>query len=74
MLSPSTAGTDAVLPHWSSLPVHSLLKRSIFNMGFFKPSPIQATSLPFGLSGRDIVGVAETVRHPHYVSPVSFAL
>ncbi|KAL7415002.1 P-loop containing nucleoside triphosphate hydrolase protein [Mrakia frigida] len=51
---------DALLPHWSSLPVHSLLKRSIYNLGFFKPSPIQATTLPFGLAGRDIVGVAET--------------
>jgi ATP-dependent RNA helicase DDX24/MAK5 len=51
---------ETLLPHWSKLDLHPLLKRAIFKLGFFKPSPIQSASLPAGLTGRDIVGVAET--------------
>jgi ATP-dependent RNA helicase DDX24/MAK5 len=29
-------------------------------LGFNKPTPIQAKTLPFSLSGRDVVGAAET--------------
>ena len=29
-------------------------------MGYKKPSPIQMASIPLGMSGRDVIGVAET--------------
>ncbi|KAI5920934.1 P-loop containing nucleoside triphosphate hydrolase protein [Camillea tinctor] len=44
---------------FSHLPSSALVSKNPF--GSFKaPTPIQAASWPFGLSGRDIVGVAET--------------
>lgn len=30
------------------------------SLGFNKPTPIQAKTLPFSLSGRDVIGAAET--------------
>jgi ATP-dependent RNA helicase DDX24/MAK5 len=38
-------------------------------MNFLSPTPIQAEAIPFALAGRDVVGVAETVRSlsPHLV-------
>ncbi|KAH8646623.1 P-loop containing nucleoside triphosphate hydrolase protein [Xylariales sp. PMI_506] len=41
------------------LPATSLISKNPF-ASFSAPTPIQAASWPFGLSGRDIVGVAET--------------
>ena len=29
-------------------------------MGYTKPSPIQMASIPLGMMGRDVIGVAET--------------
>jgi ATP-dependent RNA helicase DDX23/PRP28 len=36
------------------------LERAIDKVGYKKPSPIQMASIPLGLSGRDVIGVAET--------------
>ncbi|KAI0802669.1 P-loop containing nucleoside triphosphate hydrolase protein [Xylaria sp. FL0064] len=44
---------------FSQLPPSTLTAKSPF-AAFKAPTPIQAASWPFGLSGRDIVGVAET--------------
>ncbi|KAI1136299.1 DEAD-domain-containing protein [Hypoxylon sp. FL0543] len=44
---------------FSHLPPSALIARNPF-ASFKAPTPIQAASWPFGLSGRDIVGVAET--------------
>ncbi|KAI1204414.1 DEAD-domain-containing protein [Annulohypoxylon truncatum] len=44
---------------FSHLPSSSLVAKNPF-ASFKAPTPIQAASWPFGLSGRDIVGVAET--------------
>lgn len=40
--------------------VHDLLKENIIQKGFVTPSPIQDEAIPHGLSGRDIVGIANT--------------
>ncbi|KAL7623584.1 RNA-dependent ATPase [Parahypoxylon ruwenzoriense] len=44
---------------FAHLPSSALISKNPF-ASFKAPTPIQATSWPFGLSGRDIVGVAET--------------
>ncbi|EIW66497.1 hypothetical protein TREMEDRAFT_65359 [Tremella mesenterica DSM 1558] len=51
---------DTLLPQWSSIPLHPILKRSLSKLGFTKPTDIQARALPVCLAGRDVVGVAET--------------
>lgn len=53
--------SDSLLPEWKAISLHSSLKRSLLASGFVKPTDIQARSLPAGLAGRDVVGVAETV-------------
>lgn len=40
--------------------VNSLLKRNITKKGFKMPSPIQDQSIPHGLEGRDVIGIANT--------------
>ena len=53
--------TDALLPEWKGIDIHTSLKRALLGMGFVKPTEIQARAVAPGSSGRDIVGVAETV-------------
>lgn len=56
---------DSLLPEWTNIPLHSALKRALHALNLVKPTEIQARALPAGLSGKDVVGVAETVRqHP----------
>jgi ATP-dependent RNA helicase RhlE len=40
--------------------IDPLLKRNIHAKGFTAPSPIQDQSIPHGLEGRDVIGVANT--------------
>ncbi|HJQ09097.1 MAG TPA: DEAD/DEAH box helicase [Candidatus Saccharimonadales bacterium] len=40
--------------------VHPLLQRNIAAKGFEKPSPVQDQAIPFGLEGRDVIGIANT--------------
>lgn len=47
------------ITQFSHLPSTTLTSKSPFK-AFKEPTPIQAASWPFGLAGRDIVGVAET--------------
>ncbi|ORY56363.1 P-loop containing nucleoside triphosphate hydrolase protein [Pseudomassariella vexata] len=47
------------ITQFAYLPTTTLTSKSPFK-GFKEPTPIQAASWPFGLSSRDIVGVAET--------------
>ncbi|EPQ32421.1 uncharacterized protein PFL1_00617 [Pseudozyma flocculosa PF-1] len=46
---------ESLLPGWSALPLHSELKRALYNMKFEKPTEIQARSLPpaLGLQGAE---------------------
>lgn len=40
--------------------LHPLIQSNLTSMGFTSPSPIQDKTIPLGLSGKDIVGIANT--------------
>lgn len=40
--------------------VHEVLKQNIAAKGFTAPSPIQDQTIPLGLSGKDVIGIANT--------------
>ncbi|HLZ14520.1 MAG TPA: DEAD/DEAH box helicase [Candidatus Saccharimonadales bacterium] len=40
--------------------MHDLLLANIARKGFMSPSPIQDQAIPLGLSGRDVIGIANT--------------
>ncbi len=50
------------MPEWKELAISPAIKNGLFTLGFSKPTDIQAQSIPRALQGRDVVGVAETVR------------
>jgi len=53
---------EELLPGWKDQALHPLLKKSLFALGFSRPSDIQAKAVPVGIQpGKDVVGVAETV-------------
>ena len=43
---------------FEDLPISDEIKRSIAEIGFEEPSPIQAQSIPVILSGKDVIGQA----------------
>ena len=45
---------------FKELGVSEEMLRSLDDMGFETPTPIQETSIPFALEGRDILGQAQT--------------
>ena len=45
---------------FSSLNLHASLSRAIDDLGFDKPTPIQAEAIPAGLTGRDVLASAST--------------
>lgn len=51
---------DDLLPEWSSISLHPALKRSFLASSFTAPTAIQSRAIPAGITGRDVVGVAET--------------
>lgn len=40
--------------------VHPLIQQNLHRMGFERPSPIQDQTIPIGLRGQDVVGIAHT--------------
>ena len=36
------------------------IEQAVFNMGFEEPTPIQAQAIPIALSGKDMIGQAQT--------------
>lgn len=62
--SSHTASLSVVskFPGWSSITLHPALKERLHHSGFHSPTDIQANALPHALRGKDIIGVAETVR------------
>ncbi|WP_077806046.1 DEAD/DEAH box helicase [Neoasaia chiangmaiensis] len=53
--------TDSVsLPPFSELGLSEPIMRAISSMGYERPTPIQAAAIPVVLSGRDVLGVAQT--------------
>ncbi|MHB1865868.1 MAG: DEAD/DEAH box helicase, partial [Candidatus Saccharimonadales bacterium] len=53
---------DAFIPEhsFSDFNLHALLQNNLMSMGFQTPSPIQDKTIPVGLAGKDIVGIANT--------------
>ncbi len=45
---------------FEDLPISDEIKRSVTELGFEEPSPIQAQSIPVILTGRDVIGQAQT--------------
>ena len=45
---------------FSQLPISEEMQRAIADMGFTEASPIQAEAIPVALSGRDVMGMAQT--------------
>jgi ATP-dependent RNA helicase RhlE len=58
----SVVEQEAYIPthQFSDFPVHATLLQNINDKGFTTPSPIQDQSIPLGLSGKDIIGIANT--------------
>ena len=52
------------VPHventFADLSLHPLIKNNLAIMGFISPSPIQDKTIPIGLSGKDVIGIANT--------------
>jgi hypothetical protein len=64
--TPPNHSTRGLLPEWDFFELHEQLLRALHHQSFTKPTPIQSKALPPALRGRDVVGVAETVRtRPH---------
>ena len=61
---------QALLPEWHLFSLHSQLYRALHVQGFMTPTPIQSKAIPSALKGKDVVGVAQTVRRNAY-SPQS---
>ncbi|MGB7963003.1 MAG: DEAD/DEAH box helicase [Propionicimonas sp.] len=58
---PATAiETDAAEPTFAGLGLDERLLRTLHDVGYENPSPIQAATIPALLEGRDVVGLAQT--------------
>lgn len=49
-----------LLPNWHSHALHPQLLKVLYFKEFLSPTPIQSAAIPFALSDRDVVGVAQT--------------
>ena len=64
--APPDHSTRGLLPEWNIFKLHDQLLQALHHQSFTKPTPIQSKAIPPALRGRDVVGVAETVRAlPH---------
>lgn len=52
--------SDKIFHHFSDLDIPEPLSRALRKMKFIEPTPIQAQSIPSGLKGKDILGIAQT--------------
>ena len=59
---PPNHSARGLLPEWDVFELHDQLLRALHYQSFTKPTPIQSKALPPALRGRDVVGVAQTVR------------
>ena len=62
---------EHLLPAWHSFALHPQLYAAIYSQSFVNPTPIQSQTIPKALSGRDVIGVAETVSDYHFAPHVS---
>ncbi len=59
-VSYDTDPTLTTSPSFASLALHPSLQRGLKELGFARPTPIQADAIPHGLEGRDILACAMT--------------
>lgn len=52
--------TSDKLPTFESLALHPSLLKGIHDLGYLRPTPIQAEAIPAILEGRDVIGCAQT--------------
>ena len=64
---------ENLLPAWHSFALHPHLYAAIYSQNFVSPTPIQSQAIPRAQSGRDVIGVAETVSVNHFL-PCIFLL
>ncbi|KAK7248883.1 hypothetical protein SO694_00042229 [Aureococcus anophagefferens] len=59
---PAAAEDDELTgkPAWSALGLHAALVDAVGELGWAKPTRIQKAAIPVALSGRDVIGLAET--------------
>jgi ATP-dependent RNA helicase RhlE len=50
----------ATTHQFSDFPVAEIIKTNLKNKGFVTPSPIQDQTVPLGLMGKDVIGIANT--------------
>jgi len=60
-----------LLPEWHIFSLHPKIMMALHDKGFFTPTPIQSTTLPVALTGRDVIGVAQTVRHLNWTTEIA---
>src|SRR6476620_10914770 len=49
-----------ILTKFSDFGLSQEIEKAISNMGFEEPSPIQAQAIPLALTGKDLIGQAQT--------------
>jgi len=57
---PPTSGPPPEGASFEALPLHAKLQRGVREIGYRVPTPIQKDTIPHAVSGRDIVGTAQT--------------
>lgn len=57
---PAAASDYVAVNQFSDFEVHDLLKSNLTGKGYKVPSPIQDQTIPHALSGKDIIGIANT--------------
>ena len=48
------------MTNFSDFGLSNEIEKAISNMGFEEPSPIQAQAIPIALTGKDLIGQAQT--------------
>ncbi len=54
--------TSETMPTFAELGLHPEVLRAVESLGYESPSPIQAATIPALVDGRDVIGLAQTVR------------
>ncbi len=57
---PASSAIDAPQYAFADFDIHELLQTNLQAKGFSTPSPIQDQAIPVGLTGQDIIGIANT--------------
>lgn len=53
---------EKLLPEWHKYSLHPKILSALHAKQFASPTPIQASTLPFAFAGRDVIGIAQTVK------------